>query len=113
MNCFTINSIVKILVDSDKIRGVAQSGRVLALGARCRRFESFRPDQKIQPVAFAAGFVFCLERADLNDKRSFVMVRIFHSIYRQMTINLRVSSVVIRTALTPVLIYSDSPRPEN
>ena len=27
-------------------RGVAQSGRVLALGARCRRFESCRPDHK-------------------------------------------------------------------
>ena len=26
-------------------RGVAQSGRVLALGARCRRFKSYRPDQ--------------------------------------------------------------------
>ena len=61
------------------IRGVAQSGRVLALGARCRRFESFRPDQKIQTVAFAAVLIFCLERADLNDKRSFVMVRIFRS----------------------------------
>ena len=74
-------------------------------------------------------------RADSNDKRRFVGVRIFHSIYRQKTINLRVSSylcelrracsyilgfarlmpvgilVVIRTALTLVLIYSDSPRP--
>src|SRR5690606_9875149 len=27
------------------LRGVAQPGRVLALGARCRRFESSRPDQ--------------------------------------------------------------------
>ena len=27
-------------------RGVAQSGRVLGLGPRCRRFESFRPDQR-------------------------------------------------------------------
>ena len=27
-------------------RGVAQSGRVLALGARCRMFESCRPDHK-------------------------------------------------------------------
>ena len=25
-------------------RGVAQLGRVLALGARCRRFESYHPD---------------------------------------------------------------------
>ena len=26
----------------------------------------FESDQKIQPVAFAAGWIFCLERADLN-----------------------------------------------
>ena len=65
---------------------------MLALGARCRRFESFRPDQKIQTVAFAAVLIFCLERADSNDKPPFVGVRIFHSIYRQKTINLRVSS---------------------
>lgn len=30
------------------IRGVAQFGRVLALGARCRRFESCRLDQTFQ-----------------------------------------------------------------
>ena len=30
------------------IRGVAQPGRVLALGARCRRFEPSRPDHEIQ-----------------------------------------------------------------
>ena len=29
------------------VRGVAQSGRVLALGARCRRFESCRPDHTL------------------------------------------------------------------
>lgn len=28
-------------------RGVAQPGRVLALGARCRRFESSRPDHRL------------------------------------------------------------------
>ena len=38
------------------IRGVAQSGRVLALGARCRRFESFRPDQKLERSRVAAVF---------------------------------------------------------
>lgn len=27
------------------LRGVAQSGRALALGARCRRFESCHPDK--------------------------------------------------------------------
>ena len=41
---------------------------MLGLGPRCRRFESFRPDQKIQTVAFAAVLIFCLERADSNDK---------------------------------------------
>ena len=94
----------------------------------------FKRDQKIQTVAFAAVLIFWSERADSNDKPPFVGVRIFHSIYRQKTINLRVSSylcelrracsyilgfprlmpvgilVVIRTALTLVLIYSDSPR---
>ena len=41
---------------------------MLGLGPRCRRFESFRPDQKIQTVAFAAVLIFCLERADSNGK---------------------------------------------
>ena len=104
------------------------------MGPRCRRFESFRPDQKIQTVAFAAVLIFWVARSDSNDKRSFVGGRIFHSIYHKYVINLRVSSylcelrwacsyilgfprlmpvgilVVIRTALTLVLIYSDSPR---
>ena len=95
---------------------------------------TFERDQKIQTVAFAAVLIFCLERAVSADKRSFVGVRIFHSIYHENVINLRVSSylcelrwacsyilgfprlmpvgilVVIRTALTLVLIYSDSPR---
>ena len=31
------------------IRGVAQPGRVLALGARCRMFKSCRPDQNPPP----------------------------------------------------------------
>ena len=39
------------------IRGVAQPGRVLALGARCRRFEPSRPDQKIQPATFVVGLI--------------------------------------------------------
>ena len=90
------------------IRGVAQSGRVLALGARCRRFESFRPDQKIQTVAFAAVLIFCLERADSNDKRSFVGGRIFHSIYHKYVINLRVSSYLceLRWACSYILGFA-------
>ena len=39
-------------------RGVAQSGRVLGLGPRCRRFESFRPDQKIQTTTFVVVLIF-------------------------------------------------------
>ena len=31
-----------------RIRGVAQPGRVLGLGPRCRRFEPSHPDHKIQ-----------------------------------------------------------------
>ena len=31
-----------------RIRGVAQPGRVLGLGPRCRRFEPSHPDQKIE-----------------------------------------------------------------
>ena len=31
-------------------------------------------------LAFAAVLIFCLERADSNDKQSFVGVRIFHSV---------------------------------
>ena len=40
------------------IRGVAQPGRVLALGARCRRFEPSRPDQKIK-IGCVPIFVLC------------------------------------------------------
>ena len=98
---------------------------MLALGARCRRFESFRPDQKIQTVAFnflggPCGF-----------KRQTAVCRGFESFTRSRC-DLRVFSylcelrracsyilgfprlmpvgilVVIRTALTLVLIYSDS-----
>ena len=51
--------------NSIRFRGVAQSGRVLGLGPRCRRFESFRPDQiffKSSEPSVNAGFfdVFCI-----------------------------------------------------
>ena len=39
------------------IRGVAQPGRVLGLGPRCRRFEPSHPDQKIQ-IGIRADFSF-------------------------------------------------------
>lgn len=42
-------------------RGVAQSGRVLALGARCRRFESFRPDHYNSKSRIVAAFL-CVPR---------------------------------------------------
>ena len=42
---FAFNKNRVIMAD---IRGVAQPGRVLALGARCRRFEPSRPDHEIQ-----------------------------------------------------------------
>ena len=68
----------------------------------------FEADQKIQTVANAAVLIFCLERADSNDKRRFVGVRIFHSIYRQMTINLRVSSYLceLRGACSYILGFA-------
>ena len=47
-------------------RGVAQSGRVLALGARCRRFESFRPDQKNNKRPLWVVFYFFPRNADSN-----------------------------------------------
>ena len=66
----------------------------------------FESDQKIQTVAFAAVLIFWVARVDSNDKRSFVGVRIFHSVALRPACIL----VVIRTALTLVLIYSDLPR---
>lgn len=42
------------------LRGVAQSGRVLGLGPRCRRFESFRPDHEIQTARQGRFFVWFL-----------------------------------------------------
>lgn len=59
-------------------RGVAQSGRVLALGARCRRFESFRPDQKITNDRFGSFFIFPRD-ADSN------LVLIFPSLWHATT----------------------------
>ena len=115
----------------------------------------FECDQKIQTVANAAVLIFLATRADSNDKRRFVGVRIFHSVALRpacilvfmrtaqgLFLYTRIPSayacgyprsysngadacshilgfprlmpvgilVVIRTALTLVLIYSDSPR---
>ena len=38
-------AIIKVLCEFFTVRGVTQLGRVLALGARCRRFESCHLDQ--------------------------------------------------------------------
>ncbi len=43
-----------------RIRGVAQPGRVLGLGPRCRRFEPSHPDHKIQPTTAVVGLIFRL-----------------------------------------------------
>lgn len=41
------------------VRGVAQPGSALALGARSRRFKSARPDQKlVSKNAFARAFFY-------------------------------------------------------
>ena len=74
-------------------------------------FSKYLPtDQKIQTVANAAVLIFLATRADSNDKPPFV---------GGSNLSLDLSSkddksacilVVIRTALTLVLIYSDSPR---
>ena len=39
-----------------KCRGVAQPGRVLALGARCHRFKSYRPDQYKKAEVYTFAF---------------------------------------------------------
>ena len=49
-------------------RGVAQFGRVLALGARCRRFESCRLDHIVPNILSnpSAGCFFVLQFFDKN-----------------------------------------------
>ena len=43
-------AIIKVLCEFFTVRGVTQLGRVLALGARCRRFESCRLDHIIRNI---------------------------------------------------------------
>ena len=50
----------KNAVIMSRIRGVAQPGRVLGLGPRCRRFEPSHPDHKIQPATTVVGLIFRL-----------------------------------------------------
>lgn len=40
---FFLNYVIRVLT-SMQLRGVAQPGSALVLGARCRRFESSHPD---------------------------------------------------------------------
>ena len=51
------------------IRDLAQPGRALALGARCRRFESYSPDQ-IKKTAFMAVFLYEWRTLDLDLRKS-------------------------------------------
>lgn len=41
-----------------RIRGVAQPGRVLGLGPRCRRFEPSHPDQRVQTARQERFFIW-------------------------------------------------------
>ena len=56
---YEIFAFIKKHVIIARIRGVAQPGRVLGLGPRCRRFEPSHPDQKIQ-IGKRPIFIFCL-----------------------------------------------------
>ena len=59
-------AIIKVLCEFFTIRGVTQLGRVLALGARCRRFESCRLDHIIRNILSnpSAGCFFALQSFD-------------------------------------------------
>ena len=61
-------AIIKVLCEFFTIRGVTQLGRVLALGARCRRFESCRLDHIIENIlsSASAGCFFVLRSFDRN-----------------------------------------------
>ena len=61
-----------------KRRGVAQPGRVLAWGARGRRFDSCRPDHKIK-IGHSAGFYFMF-MGILND-----ILNILHKMFGSKT----------------------------
>ncbi len=43
--------IISVALENLILRGVAQFGRVLALGARCRRFKSCRLDQNKSTIS--------------------------------------------------------------
>ena len=55
-------AIIKVLCEFFTVRGVTQLGRVLALGARCRRFESCRLDHIVPNILSnpSAGCFFVL-----------------------------------------------------
>ena len=56
-------AIIKVLCEFFTVRGVTQLGRVLALGARCRRFESCRLDHIVPNILSnpSAGCFFVLQ----------------------------------------------------
>lgn len=61
-------AIIKVLCELFTVRGVTQLGRVLALGARCRRFESCRLDHIVPNILSnpSAGCFFVLQFFDKN-----------------------------------------------
>ena len=61
-------AIIKVLCEFFTVRGVTQLGRVLALGARCRRFESCRLDHIVPNILSnpSAGCFFVLQFFDKN-----------------------------------------------
>ena len=61
-------AIIKVLCELFIVRGVTQLGRVLALGARCRRFESCRLDHIVPNILSnpSAGCFFVPQFFDKN-----------------------------------------------
>ena len=61
-------AIIKVLCEFFTVRGVTQLGRVLALGARCRRYESCRLDHIVSNILSnpSAGCFFVLQFFDKN-----------------------------------------------
>ena len=53
-------------------REVAQLGRVLGLGPRCRRFESCLPDSVLKSLMVSLGF-FGISLGEWQEKRAFAL----------------------------------------
>ena len=82
---------------SARIRGVAQSGSALALGARCRRFESSHPDLKYYQVNYCASlseFISFAVRRDVMEKYRFFILTAFLIVLSSLTYS--ADTVIIR-----------------